>query len=88
MSCLTRRNGRSGPPAATEPRNTRKGFGVCFEGVMMEWASGSWRWPSESNSEGSCLLGRLRRRARVVSRIDETLVEGGRKADISDMVGH
>jgi hypothetical protein len=55
---------------------------------MMEWASGSWRWPSESNSEGSCLLGRLRRRARVVSRIEETLVEGGRKADISAMVGH
>jgi hypothetical protein len=87
MSCLTRRNGRSVPPAATEPRNNRKGFGVCFEGVMIEWASGSWRWPSESNSEGSCLLGRLRRRAWLVSRMEETLVERGRKADISDMAG-
>jgi hypothetical protein len=54
---------------------------------MIEWASGSWRWPSESNSEGSCLLGRLRRRAWLVSRMEETLVERGRKADISDMAG-
>ena len=36
ISCFTSRKGRKGPPVDTEPRRTRKGFGVCLDRVIME----------------------------------------------------
>lgn len=82
ISCFTSLKGRRGPPAATEPRSTRNGFGVCLEGVMIEWASSS----GASVSESPRFLFFLRLKGDLC-RTDELRVERGRNAEIRDMAG-
>jgi hypothetical protein len=36
ISCFRRRNGRKGPPVATDPFKMRQVLGVCFDGVIIE----------------------------------------------------